>query len=84
MRFAKFIKVREEKFGSVVFDTLKEKVYVTNDVGGQILKLIEQGKTQDEIIEALKDLYSEEPFKIESDMLTFIEELKKSNLVEVK
>lgn len=84
MRFAKFVKVREEKFGSVVFDTLKEKVYVTNDVGGQILKLIEQGKTQDEIIEALKGLYSEEPFKIESDMLTFIEELKKSNLVEVK
>lgn len=83
MRFAKFVKVREEKFGSVVFDTLKEKVYVTNDIGGQILKLIEQEKTQDEMIEALKDLYAEDTSKIEADALSFIEELKKNNLLEV-
>lgn len=84
MRFAKFIKIREEKFGAVMFDTLKEKVYVTNDVGSQILKLIEQEKAENEIMEKLKDLYAEEPFKIESDTLSFMEELKKSNLVEVK
>ncbi len=84
MRFAKFVKIRQEKFGAVVFDTLKEKVYLTNEVGGQILKSIEDGRGEDEILKSLKDSYDADAFKIQNEATSFIEQLKKNNLVEVK
>ena len=39
MDFTKYTKVRNEKFGAVVFDTLNEKVFVTNESGDEILRL---------------------------------------------
>ncbi len=43
MNFTEHTKIRKEKFGTVVFDTLTEKIFITDEVGGQILELIEQG-----------------------------------------
>ena len=50
MEFKKHVKIRDEKFGSVIFETLREKVYVTNETGSNILQLIKQGKDKQSII----------------------------------
>jgi hypothetical protein len=39
MQFEKHVKVRQEKFGSVMFETLREKIFVTNETGAEILRL---------------------------------------------
>jgi hypothetical protein len=76
-----FVKVREEKFGAVIFDTKKEKVYVTNEIGKEILNLIKNGKTAEEIAQYLSHSYDEDPDIIKRDVLNFLEDLRKSNLM---
>lgn len=75
------VKVREEKFGAVIFDTQKEKVYVTNEIGKDILKLIKNGKTLEEIVHHFSNFYNEDPSIIRRDVLNFLEELRKSKLI---
>lgn len=81
MKFGKFIKTRSEKFGSVIFDTLKEKVYVTNTTGSDILKLLKENKTEEEIISTLKNSYQDETWKIKNDVVLFLEGLKINNIL---
>lgn len=76
-----FVKVREEKFGAVIFDTKKEKVYVTNEIGKEILNLVKNGKTAEEIAQHLSHSYDEDPTIIKRDVLNFLEDLRKSNLM---
>ena len=40
MNFTEHTKIRKEKFGTVVFDTLTEKIFITDTVGTEILQLI--------------------------------------------
>ncbi len=44
MNFTEHVKIRSEKFGTVIFETLTEKIFITNETGAEILQLIEQGK----------------------------------------
>lgn len=81
MQFAEFVKLRNEKFGSVVFDTLKEKVYVTNETAGEILNLIKQGKTKEEIIDVLKENYRSDAETIEKEVSEFLQELENLKVV---
>ena len=57
MEFTEHTKLRKEKFGTVVFDTLTEKIFVTDEIGGDILKLIEQGKDLPEIVGELTESF---------------------------
>ncbi len=83
MEFTKHARVREEKFGSVIFETLKEKVFVTNETGSSILRLLKEGKAPEEIISILDELYDSEPQKVIRDEVTdFISSLKENNLLE--
>lgn len=81
MRFAEHVKIREEKFGSVIFETLKEKIYVTNQTGKDILTLLKDNHTSKEIIDLLTDKYSENKAVVERDVNEFIETLFKNGLV---
>lgn len=81
MQFAEFVKLRNEKFGSVVFDTLKEKVYVTNETAGEILNLIKQGKSKEEIIYALEENYRSDAETIEKEVSEFLQELENLKVV---
>lgn len=76
------VKVRREKFGSVIFDVAREKVYVTGEVGGDILDMVRAGKTIDEIVDHLGDLYDCSRDIIKQDVLEFMEELRKAGLLE--
>ncbi|MGQ9469158.1 MAG: PqqD family protein [Nitrososphaerales archaeon] len=75
------VKVRREKFGSVIFDIAREKVYVTSEVGGDILDMLGGGKTLDEIVDHLSDLYDCSQDIIKRDVLEFMEELRKAGLL---
>jgi len=77
----RFVKVREEKFGAVIFDTKKEKVYVTNETGRDILNLLKKGQTPEEIVRHLSNSYDEDPAIIRRDVFSFLEYLRNSDLI---
>ncbi len=81
MDFANHVKLRQEKFGAVVFDTLNEKVYATNESGGEILSLIAQGLSAEDISERLGQDYTEDAAGIQEDVQEFIQGLQSAGLL---
>ncbi len=81
MNFTEHTKLRREKFGTVVFDTLTEKIFVTDEIGGEILELIGQGKDLPEILSVLGDSYNADSQTIEKDILEFTDKLKSNNII---
>ncbi len=81
MEFEKHLRVRREKFGAVVFETLREKVFVTNETGGEILGLLEKGKEIEDVIADLANDYDCGPGVIEGDVKEFISKLKDNGLI---
>lgn len=81
MEFTNYIKVREERFGAVVFDTLKEKVFVTNEAGKDILRLLEEGRSPDEIADILSSVYDADSAQIKGDVIGFIDQLKDNKII---
>ena len=81
MNFAKHVKIREEKFGSVIFDTLTEKVFVTNETGEDILRPLEQGLPVDKIVDILAVSYGTTPEDIKDDIINFISCLKDNGII---
>ena len=83
MNFTEHTKIRREKFGAVVFDTLTEKIFITDLVGGDILQLIEQGKDLPEILSVLGDDYDGDNQMVEKDVVEFIDQLRSNNIISV-
>lgn len=83
MNFTEHTKIKKEKFGTVVFETLTEKVFITNQIGGEILQLIEQGKDLPEILSVLGDSYDGDRQTIEKDIVEFADQLKLNNIISV-
>lgn len=81
MKLAKHVKVRGEKFGAVIFDTLREKVFVVNKQGKDILHYVLDGKSQEETIEALARSYNGNREAIGNDVADFIGRLLENNLL---
>lgn len=81
MNFTEHTKLRREKFGTVVFDTLTEKIFITDEIGGEILELIEQGNDLPEVLSALGDSYDGDSQTIEKDILEFTDKLKSNNII---
>ena len=81
MNFTKHTKIRKEKFGTVVFDTLTEKIFITDQIGGDILQLIEQGKDLGQIVSELGADYNGDKSLIEKDVVEFTEQLKSNNVI---
>lgn len=82
MSFNKHVKVRNEKFGSVVFETLREKVYATNETGSDILKLLEEKSTEAEIASRLAEKYGCDCKTVENDVREYVACLKEKNILE--
>lgn len=81
MQFGKDVRVRPEKFGAVVFETLREKVFVTNKTGAEILRLLEQNKTPAEITGELARAYKCSPVLIKKDVEEFISHLTEQSIL---
>lgn len=75
MKFNKHVQVRKEKFGTVIFETLKEKVYVTNQTGSDIVDLLKGGKDENTIIRELAAKYRTDSAAIAQDIKDFINDM---------
>ncbi len=81
MNFTEHTKIRKEKFGTVVFDTLTEKIFITGEIGSEILQLIEQGKHLPEIVSELGEIFDGDSQSIEKDVIEFTDQLKSNNII---
>jgi len=80
MVFQKYVKVRQERFGAVVFDTLKEKVFVSNQTGAGILRLLGEGASIHDICEELSKGYDRTSAQLSVEVNNFVDELRKREL----
>ncbi len=81
MKFTEHTKLRKEKFGTVLFDTLTEKIFISDEIGADILQLIAQGKDLEEISSKLSQECDADKPTIEQDVLEFIDLLKSDNMI---
>ncbi len=81
MNLTEHTKIRKEKFGTVVFDTLTEKIFITDQIGSEILQLIEQGKELPEIISELGEIFDGDSQSIEKDVMEFTNQLKSNDII---
>ncbi len=80
MELEKHVQVRQEKFGAVVFETLREKVFVANETAAQIFRLHQEGKSSEQIIAALAQNYDADPATIKADVDEFMAGLDANGL----
>ena len=81
MNLTEHTKIRKEKFGTVVFDTLTEKIFITDQIGSEILQLIEQDKCLPEIVNELGEVFDGDSQMIEKDVIEFTDQLKSNNII---
>lgn len=81
MGFPKYVKVRQERFGAVVFDTLREKVFVSNPTGASILRLLGKEKSVGDICDELSQSYDKDPAQLKAEVENFVYELQKRELL---
>lgn len=72
MELEKHVQVRQEKFGAVVFETLREKVFVANETAAEILCLHQEGKSVEQIVDELAQHHDADPAAIEADVDEFM------------
>jgi len=80
MNFTEHVKIRNEKFGTVIFETLTEKIFITNETGARILGLIGQGRDLSQMVDELQKNYLANQ-EIEKDVTDFIDCLKENNFI---
>ena len=81
MRLTEHTKIRKEKFGTVVFETLTEKIFVVSEHGGDILELVKEGKELGEIVDELSSNYDGDREAIEKDVVEFTDALRANKLI---
>ena len=81
MNFTEHTKIRKEKFGTVVFDTLTEKIFITDRIGSEILQLIKQGKDLPQVVSELSEAFEGDRQIIEKDVIEFTDQLKSNNII---
>ena len=82
MRLSKYVKFREEKFGGVLFETRSEKVFTLNAVGAAVVREINAGCDEPEIVTRLQQHFAGDGARIEQEARTFIAELRGKGLVQ--
>lgn len=82
MKLAKHVKFREEKFGGVLFETRSEKVFTLNPTASAVVREIERGGGQSDIIERLMQRFDGQIDAIDAEAGEFIAELREKGLVD--
>jgi hypothetical protein len=82
MRLAKYVKFREEKFGGVLFETRSEKVFTLNSTATAVIREIEAGRDEREILTRLQDHFRDSAGAIEREAVAFIADLRDKGLLE--
>jgi len=82
MRLSKHVKFREEKFGGVLFETRSEKVFTLNPVATAVIREINTGCDESEIVSRLQERYEDRDGAIEREARAFIGDLRDKGLVQ--
>ena len=82
MKLAKYVKFREEKFGGVLFETRSEKVFTLNPTATAVVREIEGGQDEREIMRRLKERFNDADGTIEREVAAFITGLREKGLAE--
>ena len=82
MRLSKYVKFREEKFGGVLFETRSEKVFTLNAVAAAVVREINTGCDEDELVKRLKDRYQDRDGSIERESRAFVADMRQKGLVQ--
>ena len=82
MKLAKYVKFREEKFGGVLFETRSEKVFTLNPTAAAVVREIEQGGGEADIVARLKMGFHDNDGAVAGEATDFIAQLKSQGLVE--
>lgn len=67
----------------ILLDTESQEYFSLNGVGKNILDLISENLTHEEIIEELAQMYEVDKLQIESDLLNFIKALEEKKLIKI-
>ena len=82
MRLAKFVKFREEKFGAVLFETRSEKVYTLNPTAAAVVRELNAGRDEPEIVATLKERFDDIDGTVEREVVAFIADLRAKGLLD--
>lgn len=82
MELLSHIKIREEQFGVIVFDKEKERFFVTDEVGKDVLRAIQNSPTIDDAVEQLSQQYETSRELIKQDVSAFLEQLRQTGLIQ--
>ena len=82
MKLAKYVKFREEKFGGVLFETRSEKVFTLNPTAAAVVRAIEGGGAEGDIVGSLNDNSTDRAGAGAGEAAAFIVQLKERGLVE--
>ncbi len=82
MKLAKFVKYREEKFGGVLFETRAETVYTLNPTAAAVVRAIQAGTPEDQIVPGLAAAFCDADGKLANEVETFLAHLRRKGLVE--
>ena len=82
MRLAKYVKFREEKFGAVLFETRSEKVYTLNPTAAAVVRELQAGRDEREIVSILKERFLDTDGAVEREVLAFIADLREKGLLD--
>ena len=81
MKLLPKIKIREEQFGLLLFDKEREKYFISDEVGKDVLAAVQNTMTVDEAASQLSFKYEAKVEVIKQDVLCFIEELIRAGLM---
>ena len=82
MRLAKYVKFREEKFGAVLFETRSEKVYTLNPTAAAVVRELQAGRDEREIVSTLKERFRDKDGAVEREVVAFIADLRDKGLLD--
>jgi hypothetical protein len=82
MQLSKYVKFREEKFGGVLFETRSEKVFTLNAVAAAVVRELNAGGGEADVVARLKTRFDDRDGAIEREALAFIAELRQKGLVQ--
>lgn len=82
MELLPHVKIRQERFGVIVFDKEREMFFVADEVGQDVLATMQITQTIDEAVEQLSQKYEAPREVIRQDVLSFVEELRQAKLIQ--
>ena len=67
----------------ILLDTITQEYFSLNEVGKNIIDLISENLTKDQIVEELSNIYEVDKIQIEKDLTNFAKKKKKKGLITI-